>query len=173
MSRRPSRRPPATGPTAVSAVVEQRRRQERAYQLRLAGLSMQEIADSADEARGGAPLYASSGAATNAVKAAMARRTGANTTEQMRWLAFERYERMIRALWPEALKGNMWAHDRIGSHLRDQRDLVGTRAPIRQQVEVISESAIDAEIERLTRELAARGDSPSGAAPSFELEDSA
>jgi hypothetical protein len=141
-------------------VAEQRRRQERAFQLRLAGLSYQEIADTSDSERAGAPLYASKGAAQKAVRVAMERRTGARTTDEMRDLAYERYERLIRALWPEAIKGNMWAHDRIGSHLRDQSALVGTRAPVKHQVDVISESAVDAEIERLSAELAARGVDP-------------
>lgn len=158
MPRRPDRRIAPTAPTSTRNVTENRRRQERAYQLKLAGLSNQEIADSPDEERNGAPLYASAGAASNAVKAAMERRTGAATTDQMRMLQFERYERLIRALWARAIGGDMWAHDRIGSHLRDQRDLVIGRAPFRQQIEVISESAIDAEIERLTGELAARGE---------------
>ena len=159
MARRPYHRTPATGMTSTSAVTENRRRQERAYQLKLAGLSNQEIADSSDEGRGGLPLYASAGAASNGVKAAMERRTGANTTDAMRWLAYERYERLIRSLWAKAIGGDTWAHDRVGSHLRDQAALMGTRAPIRQQVEVITESAIDEEIARLTAELAARGES--------------
>lgn len=139
-------------------MVDQRRRQERAFQLRMAGMSFQEIADTPDGERDGKPLYASRGASQNAVNAAMHRRIDADTTDTMRDLTNQRYERLIRSLWGQAvLQKNLWAVDRLLKAMDQQARLVGTNAPVRQTVEVISESAIDAEIERLTAQLAERG----------------
>jgi hypothetical protein len=168
--RRRARHTAPTDPVRPAAVADNRRRQERAYQLRMAALSYQEIADSPDKARRTIdpvtgeehvpPLYSGPGAAYAAVQKALDRRSGMETTEAMRALTNARYEAAIRILWPKVLQGDNWTVDRLAVLMRDQRALLGLDMPKRREarVEVITTDLVDQAIQQLEEDLARRGE---------------
>ncbi len=59
-----------------------------------------------------------------------------------------------RALWPRAMAGDDGAVDRVLRTMHHRARLLGLYAPTRETVNVITEDAVDAEIRRLTENLA-------------------
>ncbi len=88
--------------------------------------------------------------------------------ETAREVEADRLDQLQRAIWAKCLKGDTWAIDRA-LRISDQRcRLLGLNMPVRQQIEVITESAVDAAIRTLTEQLdnddaeVAGADSPAG-----------
>lgn len=110
-------------------------KQDHARMLKTAGLSYQQIADSPDptaDPRKPTRLYASAGSARNAVLAARARHDGVlNESEitiaERRRLFDDRYERLIAAMLPAALKGDADARRDVLRAMRDQAELHGVK----------------------------------------------
>lgn len=69
----------------------------------------------------------------------------------------KRLEALERAIWPQAMGGKLLAVDRVLAIISQRSQLIGTEAPIKARVEVVTEDVIDAEIRRLEAELEDRG----------------
>lgn len=119
------------------------RRQDLAYKLHLGGASYQEIADTLDPETG-QPLYAFPSGAHQAVNAARRRYTAdiaketAEQAEALVELEIARLDRLQRALWPHALRGDVQA-------AREIRQLVAARAKLK--LDAITASAATAPIQ--------------------------
>jgi hypothetical protein len=128
-----------TTPTALA----RRERDLRAVKLRGAGLGWQEIADQLS--------YADPGHAYRAFMKIM-KEYPREDVETARETEADRYDSLQRAIWAQCLTpGNKqhWAIDRA-LRLMDQRArLLGLNAPLRQQIEVITESTVDKAIHEL------------------------
>lgn len=109
-----------------------RLRTARALELRLAGLKYGEIANALG--------YASGQGAHNAVTRAMRQETAQSEEhrEQLRALQLARTERMLRAIWPNVIAGDLFAIDRALKILDRQARLLGLDAPT--QVAVTEQS---------------------------------
>ena len=68
-----------------------------------------------------------------------------------RMIQTERYESLIRALWPRAMAGHLGATDRVLKAMKDENALLGIDAPQRLDVRV---QQIDQRIEQLMEALA-------------------
>lgn len=138
-----------------ATVADERTRQERAYQLRLACVSFQEIADSPHPDDPERTLYADESAARRGFLAARDRHAGAPETEEMRqeWIA--RNERVFRALYPRCLRGELLAIDRYTRLFSEHIAMLGLRRlDVTGQVDVRVEGAWDASFRELTEALA-------------------
>lgn len=76
--------------------------------------------------------------------------------EAARDLEADRYDQLQRAIWAKCLAGDTWAIDRALKIMDQRARLLGLNAPIRQQIEVLTESTVDAAIRELESQLAAR-----------------
>ena len=77
--------------------------------------------------------------------------------ETAREVEADRYDQLQRAIWAKCLKGDQWAIDRALKIMDQRARLLGLNLPVRQQIEVITESTVDAEIRALTEQLEALG----------------
>lgn len=132
-----------------------RAKQERAFQYRLAGMTFQEIANADDPNEPGKKLYGSRGAARNAYLAAVKRHSGESTSDELIEVENFRYDRLLRALWAKCLQGDTWSIDRALRIMDQRARLLGLNKPVKQQLEVITESAVDAAIRELEAQVAA------------------
>jgi len=73
--------------------------------------------------------------------------------ERYRAEDMKRLEALERALWPDAMQGKWLAIDRILAIISQRAKLLGTEAPQRSTVTVITEDLVDAEIRRLEAQL--------------------
>ena len=76
-----------------------------------------------------------------------------------RMIQMERYETIIRSLWPRAMAGHLGATDRVLKAMKDENALLGIDAPQRHDIRV---QQIDDRIERLMEVLASgrQGEAP-------------
>lgn len=107
-------------------------RQDHAWELRVSGMTFQEVADAGDptHAAGYRALYASAGSARNAVLAAQVRHDGdvavaAVSPDERRSLAHDRYELLIKAWMPKAVDGDELAAGIVARSLAGQAQLYG------------------------------------------------
>lgn len=107
-------------------------RQDHAWELRVSGMTFQEVADSGDPTHsdGYRALYASAGSARNAFLAAQFRHdgdldTGAVAPDERRGLTHDRYELLIRAWMPKAVEGDEMAAGVVARSLSSQARLYG------------------------------------------------
>lgn len=134
--------------------IDAQRRQELAYQLLIAGVtSFQKIADASDPGRPGHKLYADRGAAHKAVKSAIARHIGFEETEELRQVTLMRLDAAMRAIWPNVLRGDSWAHQRFNEHMQLHAKIAGTLAPMTQRIEVLTTDVVDQAILELTEKI--------------------
>lgn len=77
--------------------------------------------------------------------------------EAARELEADRYDQLQRAIWAKCLKGDTWAIDRALKLMDQRARLLGLNMPVRQTIEVISESTVDRAIKELTEQLEAQG----------------
>lgn len=142
---------------ATKAQIEaEHRRQERAYQLRMANLTFQQIAESPDPDRPGQRLYSEARAAQRGWIAARDRHSGAADTEAKRREWELRNEMVFRVLWPQIMQRDHWAIDRYTRLFKEHMVLMGLAKPVTQEVKVISTDRLSEAVEELERELAAR-----------------
>jgi hypothetical protein len=139
-------------------MIDAHRRQELAYRLLLAGATFPQIAATDDPGRPGRKLYASAGAAHDACKRAIKRHTTFEETELAKELAVQRLTAAIRAIWPNVLQRESWAHLRFNEHMQLLARIQGTLAPARSRVEVITRDMIEDEILKLEAELSEERD---------------
>ena len=125
-------------------------RDARVLELRIAGLTFQEIADAVD--------FASAGAAHNAYRRAM-QRTIQEPADELRKQMGMRLDRMQSQVWARAQTGD---EDAIAICLKieDRRaKLFGLDVPVRREVEVfhVTPEVLDADAERIRLQLEAAG----------------
>lgn len=151
---------PGRGRRVASGEVQadERIRQERAYQLKLRGATFQQIAESPHPEDPGRKLYASAGAARNAWLTARDRHSGGADTAEERELFRHRNEAIFRAIMPQCLNskdsGQLWAIDRYVKLFAEHSKMMGLPIPVKQEIQVITESAIDAAIREGLEEMA-------------------
>ena len=133
----------STSPTAI----ERRLRDVECVRRRASGLGFQQIAEQLG--------YYDASHARRRFLSAMAA-IPADTIEQARQLENERYDAMLAAIWPKVLRGDNWSIDRACRISELRQKLLGLPRAVPQEVTVINESAIDAEIRRLTEEINAK-----------------
>jgi hypothetical protein len=165
----------------VTSRADSERKQDQARALAIAALTFQQIADSPDPtapAGQGKRLYASPGAARNAVVAAERRHGGLPTlrqraeprasadvsTAERRSLMRARYERLVAALMPKAINGNGEAIDRVTRLLSQLAALDGLT--IRPAAPVIDVSGEEGDpVDELRRRREQRAQDRATAAP--------
>lgn len=127
--------------------IEIREREGRVMELRKQGLSFDEIARLVG--------YRSQAGAYNAYKRVMDR-TIQQPSDEIRKLELDRLDEMLKAIWPQVLAGKGWAVEKA-LMIQDRRaKYLGLDAPAKTRVEVISDSAVDAEIAKLMDQIAAQ-----------------
>ncbi len=136
------------GKAKTPAVVEHVEKQRQALELRKAGATFDQIA----KALG----YANAGGAYKVVQAGL-RAVVQQPADEVRQLEVERLDAMLRALWPDAMAGKWLAIDRCLGIMDRRARLLGLDAPLRIEEHVITEDAVDAEIRRLSEQLAEQG----------------
>ena len=107
-----------TSPRRMEAVDRQR----RAVELRLAGLTLQEIADALG--------YKSHNSADAAIKTAL-QKTLVEPCAEFRQLTLERLEKILRTHWPNMLRGDIPASNICLKTIGDMRQLMGADLPSR------------------------------------------
>jgi hypothetical protein len=75
--------------------------------------------------------------------------------ETAREIISDRYEAMIRALWPKVLKGDVWAIDRVTRISEAQAKLLGVNRPEKLELSV-GGTELDAALRELEAEMKAR-----------------
>jgi len=108
------------------------RRQERAYQLRMANWTYAEIAASPHPDDRSRRLYSDGRSAQRGFLAARDRHSGADDTAALREEWKLRNEGVFKVLWPMIQKGDQWAMDRYTRLLREHMLLLGINAPVRK-----------------------------------------
>lgn len=98
--------------------------------------------------------YSNAGGAYKAYQRAMAR-VFDQPTKELRNTELDRLDRLQRAYWKDAVDGNVRSADFILRVIDKRAKLLGLDAPTKIQAEVVNYDAgvIDAEIERIIREL--------------------
>ena len=130
---------------------ENAEKQRQALELRKAGATFEQIARQLG--------YANAGGAYKIVQAAL-RDTVQQPADEVRQLELERLDAMLRALWPAAIQGKWLAVDRCLLIMDRRARLLGLDAPTRRIVEVIDDTTIDREIQRLLEQLAQNDPEP-------------
>jgi hypothetical protein len=127
--------------------IEAREKAQQALRLRRAGAQYEDIAERVG--------YGSRRAAQRAVERELESHS-AEDVAIVRTMEVERLDALLFAMWRKALGGDGWSVDRVLRIMERRSRLLGLDAPLRQQIEVISESVLDEEIANLTQKLAAR-----------------
>jgi len=142
----------ATDQTSPAAI-ERWERDLKCVELRKAGATWQAIADQLG--------YANRGNAYRAFQAVM-KEYPREDVETWRNIISDRYDAMIRALWPDVLRGKLLAVDRVSRILEAQAKLHGANRP--EKIEITpGETDLDTalrELEEQIRRRAARDGSP-------------
>lgn len=120
-------------------------RHGEAAALRKQGLTWQEIADRLG--------YAGPGSAYNAVMPAL-RRIEQETLADLRDITNARLERVMTALWPKAIAGDVKAAGELRRYIADYRRHNGLDAPLQVHVQMDTDTARAVLVDRL---LALRG----------------
>lgn len=119
---------------------ERAERKKNALELRLAGASYRDIAQA---------LNCSVGTATNDCKEALAE-IPMQQADEMRTVELSRLDRLQRAVWPSAVKGNLEAVDRAIKIIDRRAKLFGLDAP--QQVQITANDVdLDAAVDKMLR----------------------
>jgi hypothetical protein len=126
--------------------IERRKRDLQCVELRGAGVKWQVIADQLK--------YASPGHAYDSFMAIM-REYPREDVETVRNLIFDRYETIIRAVWPKVLKGDNWSIDRASRVLEAEAKLMGANRPEKVEISV-GATELDAALRELETEMKAR-----------------
>lgn len=158
--KRAPRKPPMSSP----AVIARAERDQRAVDMRRAGVSWDAIA----RALG----YASSGHAHQSFMRYMAAYPRESIADA-RQVELDRLDQLQAAIWQQCLAtgstNQHWAIDRM-LKISDQRArLLGLNAPVRQEVSVITESAVDTAIRDLQTQLEAQAASAGVALPALPV----
>ncbi len=111
----------ATSPRRIRAVEKQR----QALQLRMAGRTLSEIAETLH--------YANHQGADAAIKAAL-RKTLQPTADEFRSLALERIEKVLQIHWPLMLQKDERSSVLVLRAIKDMRELLGLDAPVKLDV---------------------------------------
>lgn len=98
------------------------KKQAQALELRMAGRTFQEIADTIG--------YQTPQGAIMAVKAALDK-TIRPAADEWRALTLERLTKILQVFWPKMLKGDEKAADRVFKAITDHRQLLGLDAPVK------------------------------------------
>jgi hypothetical protein len=125
------------------AAIERRQRDLQCVELRKAGLTWQQIADRLG--------YGSQGHAYDRFMIVM-RDYPREDVETWRNTISDRYDAMIRALWPQVLQGKWLAIDRVTRILEAQARLHGANRPEKIAV-TAGETDLDAALRELTEQL--------------------
>jgi hypothetical protein len=140
--------PNKPGPSRTSpARIEARDKRQWALRLRRAGVHYEDIAERVG--------YRDRRSAQRAVERELEVHS-AEDVSAVRKIEVERLDAMLMAMWRKAINGDGWSVDRVLRIMERRSRLLGLDAPIRQQIEVITESVLDEEIAKLTGKLAAR-----------------
>ena len=119
-----------TGVSAITAAEKQR----RALELRKAGATFEQIADSLG--------YAFPAAAAKAVKTAL-KRTIQEPADEVRELELARLDAMLFAIWPRVKQGNLQAIDRALKIMARRAEYLGLDAPAKIDISVLVKQAAE------------------------------
>ena len=108
-------------------------RRRQALQLRLAGVSYEEIASRLG--------YSDRGSAWRSVMAAL-KTTLREPADELRKLELERLDRLLLGVWPQAVRGNQGSIDRALRIMERRARLLGLDVPTRQDNAVIMVSGV-------------------------------
>ena len=97
-------------------------RQRKAYELRMAGYKYREIADFWDA---DGPLYASAGAAWNAVQAYMRETAQGDTVGEQRRVEMDRMDALQTAVWERAMLGDVDSVKLVLAIMKERGRLLG------------------------------------------------
>src|SRR4051812_3272548 len=140
--------PDKPGPGRNSpARIAAREKAQAALRLRRAGVPFEDIAERVG--------YRDRRSAQRAVERELESHS-AEDAHVVRAMEVERLDALLFAMWRKAINGDGWSVDRVLRIMERRSRLQGLDAPLRQQIEVISESVLDEEIAKLTGKLAAR-----------------
>lgn len=132
--------------TTTPEAIARRERDLKCVELRKAGATWQAIADTVG--------YADPGHAYRGFQAVM-KDYPREDVETARNIISDRYDAMIRALWPKVLKGNEWAIDRVTRISEAQAKLLGANRPEKLELSV-GATALDTALRELEAEMKAR-----------------
>lgn len=121
-------------------------KERQAVELRLAGLSLEQIAERVG--------YANRSAVSKAIRRAVAR-TNADVVDEYKDLELQRLEALQRAVWAKAMAGDLKAVDRALAIGSARSRLLGLNAPVRTDLRITGD--VDQQILELADELAAAG----------------
>lgn len=131
----------------TAKAVERRERDAQCVSLRRAGLGWDAIAKQLG--------YTSAARAYEQFMSFMKEYPRENAVAA-RELEADRYDQLQRAIWAKCLKGDTWAIDRALKLMDQRARLLGLNMPVRQTIEVITESTVDTAIAALTAQLEAQ-----------------
>jgi hypothetical protein len=132
--------------TTTPEAIERRERDLQCVELRKAGATWQSIADTLG--------FADPGHAYKRFQVVM-KDYPREDVETARNIISDRYDAMIRALWPKVLKGNEWAIDRVTRISESQAKLLGANRPEKLELSV-GGTELDAALRELEVEMKAR-----------------
>jgi hypothetical protein len=136
----------ANSPTSPAHIAA-REKHQKALGYRRAGMSYTEIARRVG--------YRDRRSAQRAVVAELEAQPG-DDVQVVRKMEVERLDALLLSLWTKAIRGDGWSTDRVLRIMERRSRLLGLDEPMKQQIEVITESVLDAEIARLTGQIAER-----------------
>lgn len=134
----------------TEAAIARHERDVQCVQLRRAGLGWDAIA--------GQLGYSSAARAYERFQVFM-KEYPREDAEAARELEADRYDQLQRAIWAKCLKGDTWAIDRALKLMDQRARLLGLNMPVRQTIEVISESTVDKAIAELEAQINERSQS--------------
>lgn len=138
-----TRRNSPTSPTAIA----RRERDLRCVNLRRAGMAWQDIATQLG--------YSDPGHAYQRFMVIM-KDYPREDVETARDVEADRYDQLQRAIWAKCLQGDTWAIDRALKLMDQRARLLGLNVPVRQTIEVLTESTVDAAIRELEAQIAVK-----------------
>ena len=133
--------------------------ERQGLELRTARATYKQIAETVRDSKG-KPVWASEGAACNAIKRAL-KATVQEAADELRALEARSLDALEKALWPEAIRGGnngRLAIDRIMVIKKRRAELFGLDAPLRRIMEVVTEDDFQRVCERLEAQLAENDD---------------
>jgi hypothetical protein len=142
-----AKRPRPANRRTEPRMIEARMREDQAISLRLAGLTLQQIADQLG--------FADHTAAIKAIDRALARAAPPDDVDQLRQVEAARLDRLIAARWQAALQGDDKAVASVVQLIARRCRLLGLDRPVQLEakVEHVEVTPIDVELALLAAQL--------------------
>jgi hypothetical protein len=128
-------------------MIEAREKHQHALRLRRAGMEYQDIARIVG--------YTDRRSAQRAVQTELDAQ-GSEDAAAVRTMEASRLDALLFAVWKRAMNGDGWAVRHALEIMERRARMLGLDAPVKQSIEVITDSVLDEEIAELTQKLADR-----------------